>query len=402
VTAGTRIAQAGTALVTGKETNDRTISTNLPGLGRFDVKPMTSKKQAAGEFAQVASLAIKNPIISGATSGLATGLENDLSVKDTLKQTGTGALYGLGSQLFSKGVSKALKPAAKPVQESAEASMSKALGPTTKVNKELTQKVVPGLIERRTTALTRGGLLNKATKATEEAGEALEAGYEKLPPNAQLQWGSVLKRLSEAKSRYVIDGEVLDKEAHTALDQVQKDLLNVAKGKDTILVASARKARQILDSATKRSSKTFGLTGNETAKVAAQKEAANAIRSELAKEFPEIDKLNKEFSFWNNVKKVVGETVQRTKSQSSLSQELAGDTGAIVGATMKGTIGSIAISALTLKFLKQAVQSTGWRTTSAMTKASLANFLAKGDFVKADSLLQKIMSANQSQKMQKK
>jgi ferritin-like metal-binding protein YciE len=132
------------------------------------------------------------------------------------------------------------------------------------------------------------------------------------------------------------------------------------------------------------------LTGKESAKLAAEKEAANAFRSVLAETHPNIDKLNKEFTFLNNVQEVVGETIKRTKSQSSLVGELTTDTGAVVGATIKGTVGSVAQWGIMAKVLSSTVKSTGWRTASAITKNSLANLLARGELAKATTLLQKL------------
>ena len=94
----------------------------------------------------------------------------------------------------------------------------------------------------------------------------------------------------------------------------------------------------------------------------------------------------------------MGDTIQRTKSQNPLSNQIATEGGAILGATLKGTIGKAILGAASLRLLKNAVQSTGWRTTSALVKASIAKAIEKGDIAKLDSILQKIITANQNQK----
>lgn len=398
VTAGTRIAQAGTALVTGKETNDRPITTNLPGLGSFTVNPMKTKKQAAGEFAQTASLAIGNPIVSGAVAGAGKALERNAGLGSIFDETAKGAAFGLGSKLVGKGVAKAFQPAAKPLQESAEKSYSKVLGATTKQNKVLSDKVVPGLLGRGEKAVTRTGLLNKAQRGMEQTGEALEAAYEKLPEGTRVNIKPIFDNLQKLKQQYVVKGttQIGDDAAYKAVENMQRKLLDISN--ESVSVGSIRSFRQILDKATQRTGKAFGLSDSDSVVAEARKATANAIRSELAKEFPEIGKLNAEFNFWSNVQKVLGSTIQRTKSQNPLGNQIATEGGAILGATLKGTVGNALIGAASLKFLKQAIQSTAWRTTSATTKATLANFLARGDMAKADTLLQKIISANRSQK----
>ena len=104
-----------------------------------------------------------------------------------------------------------------------------------------------------------------------------------------------------------VNGVVMDVGKYRALDGLQKDLLNVIGGgveeakNPVVSVGTARKVRQILDKAIGQNSKVFGLTGNETDSLAVQKLAANSIRSALAKEYPDIASLNKEFTFWSNV-----------------------------------------------------------------------------------------------------
>ena len=187
----------------------------------------------------------------------------------------------------------------------------------------------------------------------------------------------------------------MDQAHYTALDNIQKDLMDVAGSQPgdpnpTVSVESARSARQILDKAIGRVSKTFGMTGQESAQVAAQKSAANAIRSQLAEDYPDIGKLNKEFSFWSNVQQVVGDTVKRTKAQSSLAGELATDTGAIIGSNEGGGLGNVVGNAFLLKYLHSAVTSTGWRTISAVAKDRLADLLTTGQTSKAITALQEI------------
>ena len=407
-------AQAlGTSKYLGGKGTDNTPK-NVPGLGQ--VKPITKASEALGVGAELASFAVggagknllkeglKRTVIQGTKTGAAVGglsslgtsLQKDNKtfggvVKDTALGVGSGALFGGATAPL-------LKPISKGLQTSAEKSYSKALGATTKANKQLSDKVVPRLIETRTKALSRTSLLEKAQKGVEETGEVLEAAYNKLPPGTRVNVRPVFDSLQKLKGQYVVKGtdQVGDDAAYTAIENMQRKLLSVSD--ESVSVESIRSFRQILDNATKRTGKSFALSDSDSAIAEARKATANAIRKQLAAEHPDIAKINSEFNFWSNVQTVVGETIQRTKSQNPLGGQIAAEGGAIIGATIKGTVGSVVLGAVTLKFLRQAIQSTAWRTTSALIKASLANSLAKGNMVTANILLQKIIAASQNQK----
>jgi hypothetical protein len=349
---------------------------------------MAVKAKNLGKLAPLASAGAK----AGTRAAVGAGVAKVQGASDKQAATVGGVAGGLSV------VGSAFSPLLK---SSAEKSYSKALGATTKENKQISDKVVPELINRKTLAVTREGLFNKAATKADRAGEALEAGYTKLPKNAQTEWKPVFENIKKAKDAVTVNGTVLDVGRYRALDAIEKDLLNVVGGgakeaKDAVVsVETARKVRQILDKAVSQKSKIFGLTGKETDKLAVQKLAANSIREELAKEYPNIDKLNKEFSFWSNVQGVVGDTIRRTKGQTPLGLTLAEDTGAMVGAVRGGTIGNVVADAFLVRLIKQATTSTAWRTTSAVTKHQLSNFLATGDVAKATALLQRIIGKKQ-------
>jgi len=297
----------------------------------------------------------------------------------------------------SAGLSLAGSAVAPLLKNSAKRSMSQALGATTKENKQLSEKVVPELLDRKTVAVTREGLFNKASTKADKAGAALEKGYESLPKNATTDWKQLFENLQKAKDEVTVNGVVLDVGRHRALEGIQKDLFDIVGGgvkegkQPVVSVETARKVRQILDKAVSQKSKVFGLTGKETDRLAVQKLTANSIRSELAKEYPDIARLNKEFNFWSNVQQVVGDTIRRTRGQTPIGLDIAEDAGAVVGAVRGGTIGKVVADAFLLRLIKQATTSTAWRTTSALTKHQLSNFLAAGNVAKATVLLQKLV-----------
>jgi len=135
--------------------------------------------------------------------------------------------------------------------------------------------------------------------------------------------------------------------------------------------------------------KTFGRTIAEGSELDATREAANAIRRELAKASPDVARINKEFSFWKNVDRVVGQTIQRTASQAKgLGQQIAESVATPAGAAAvaSGNPGpAVAIAVPVL--LRKVLQSPQWKTFSAVQKDRLAEALARGDIQAISRLL---------------
>ncbi len=130
----------------------------------------------------------------------------------------------------SAGLSLAGSAVAPLLKNSAKRSMSQALGATTKENKQLSEKVVPELLDRKTVAVTREGLFNKASTKADKAGAALEKGYESLPKNATTDWKQLFENLQKAKDEVTVNGVVLDVGRHRALEGIQKDLFDIVGG----------------------------------------------------------------------------------------------------------------------------------------------------------------------------
>lgn len=381
-----------------KPTTDMQTAGFIGGqIGQAFAIPNQAITQGATKVAQTAGTAMKlgkaakyvQPVLTTGTKAIAEGGVGALGSKlagGTDKQAKQAALLSGGLSVAGSMFSKVL-------QGSAEKSMTKALAPTGKVDKAITEKVVPGLVKRKVVSLTRGGLYEKAAQNADKADEALTQAYSALPEGTQSNWKPVLQELQNQKENTMVNGVVMDSGKYNALHKVQSDLLQVIGGKTgetAVSVNSARKARQILDKMVKN--RTFGVTGAESDALMASKEAANAIRSQLAKEHPEIGIINKEFNFWKNVQDVVGHTIQRTKGQGSLTGEMATEAGAIAGGTMNKGLSGIIEGGIIGRTLKSALQSTAWRTASAATKSKLADFLANGEIAKATILLQRITS----------
>lgn len=285
--------------------------------------------------------------------------------------------------VFGKGVSKLL-PAG-------EKQYAQALGATTVANKQLSEKIVPELIKRRVSG-SREAIAELADKKIAESGAALDAALANVPKGTAADVGGVLNHLQQLKRQYVVPSNtpgvntIVDQAAYNNLGELQKI---VATTKPTF--ESVRRLRQILDEQVTKGDKTFGRTISEGSKIDATREAANAIRSELAKVAPDVAKVNKEFSFWKNVDRVVNATIDRTKAQAQpLGQQIAqgiATPAVIAGALTGGTGGSIAAGTAAAVALRRVVQSPQWRTWSAVQKDRLAEAIASGDAQRVSALL---------------
>lgn len=274
------------------------------------------------------------------------------------------------------GVEKALR-------EGAVKKATEALAPTIKTMKQKAERIVSELLKRRVKFLTLGGLQSKAQKGIEAAGEVLDEAYSRLPENTRIAISPIIENIEKLKSGLIIKGTNTVPEAAmskwASYQGIQDELIKLAQGgENTISIGSLRSYRQILDKLIKEKGKVFGLTGNETAKLASEKAMANSIRNEIAKEFPDIAKINSEFNFWSNVKEITKATIERKKPQSGLINQLAGLTGFGAG-FISGGVGRAVGLGVILNVLTKALRSPFWKNTSALTKNRIADLISKGD-----------------------
>jgi hypothetical protein len=170
-----------------------------------------------------------------------------------------------------------------------------------------------------------------------------------------------------------VDGVVIDRNAYEAINQVG-DLILQYGGE--ISSASLNRVRQLLDRMTYGAGKVYGKTLKEGTEVSAQKELADIIRAEFAKENPDIAKLNAEYSFWSTLHEVITSTIKRTKPQSGTEDVLTALSGGVGLAT--GGIGSGVQAALFTKYLSKFIRSTWWKSVSAAKRNQVANMIAEG------------------------
>lgn len=407
---GTRTQEALTGQKLSPEEAQARQTVNLPFYG--EITPSTGVQDVVkdvGRVAQTVSLGIGGPATSAATNlgrvgqyatrgalggGLYAGGEQVAETGEvsgeTLSRTAKGAVTGglIGGAL-GRFAGKAPQGTSS-LQRSAEAQIGRVLAPTTKVNKQITQKIAPEVLSRRITAVSDDDLLRQARAGKEGALEALSEAYDSLPAGTKVDTKPVFLRITEAKNNLVNQTGVLPKSneaAWKALDDLENELADiVTKGGETI--GSIREYRQQLDRVINAAGKGFGYNAKDKAALQAQKEFANAIRSEIAKQNPSIDKVNKDFTFWSRLLDVLEAKAERQTGQTGFTKTLGTVTGGAVGGATGGVGGAIT-SAIAVRTLIDFMKSTAWNSFSAIQKARLAELISKGKFNDAIKLMEK-------------
>lgn len=345
--------------------------------------PGGAKAKAAAKIAGGAKSLLGRAGLEAAELAGKTAIQTGGDVKETGKAALTGGAFSVGGRALSALGGKIAPKLAK----SAEASVSKALGPTTKAMKLQTEKVVPGLIKRGVVAPTRASLAKKVGANLEAATNELNRVIETIPPKARLSSKPVIEALQNAKSVYRVGEVAVEPRAIKAID----DMIDTVKSFGSeVSFESMRALRQILDTSVAKS-KGFLLDEVGSFSVMAKREASNAIRKELAKTYPDLAKVNAEYSFWRNVDDILQETLTRTASQSKpIGEQILGAAGAVGGLATGGVAPAVA-GYIVMSNLRKAVTSTGWRTAGAQIKTRLADALAAGNAEEISSILAKIL-----------
>jgi hypothetical protein len=276
------------------------------------------------------------------------------------------------------------------LRESAERQMARVLGATTNENKAISDKIVPDLLERGVTGASRKSLLKKVTAKLSKTGFDLDKELDKIPQGQRVDTAPIIKHLEDAKQAFIVDGVVHDAEAVARFEVLQK---TIAEYGPDVSFRSLRRVRQVFDRVVAQARGFHGKTLAEGSTIESKRELANAIRAELAKAAPDLAKVNKEYSFWSNVEKVLGDTVERTQPQSKpLGEQLiraAAVTGGL-GGVATGTGGTAVPLAVALAVVNKAVRTTAWNSTSAVTKHRIADLIAAGRFDEAAAMASRI------------
>jgi hypothetical protein len=361
---------------------------NIPFVQKLANAPTVSKalditNETLGNVAtQYKSWAEKNP-------NQAKTLESAVNIA-TLLPIGKGASIAgkttageIARTATKSAIGKVAEPLSASLKTSAEESIMKVLGATTKEGKSISAKLVPQILEKpmsSTFALTRQGLQTKATLGKEIAGQAIEdfGTLKGSTPTAK-----IISALEAEKSQFIAGNVIVNPQAVSKILKVQGIISQYGK---TIDNETLRAVNRIFGKEVAQS-KGFALSPAEGTLIDIKKTAYGKIRAILAESQDDVySKLNKEYSFWSDLEKVVSETNLRTSSQTGFGKDLITAIGAASGDSALG----IAVKALTFRWVTSAVKSTGWRLVSARVKNNLAEAIASGNWIAANEQLREL------------
>ena len=316
------------------------------------------------------------------------------------------------------------------LKSAAKKSMARVLAATTKPNKVRSEKVVPELIERGITG-SQQAIKDTAAAGKEAANAALDEAWAGKA-GEKVDIAGITEKMDEAaeKFKYVgppkevpvmMDGRVIKGATETVepeglvtpnanrfvvtLDRLKTVLTDNAEAGGSIDAEKLRGIKKIWDAVVAEKEGYAGatLTLADRAAVLAHKESANAIRAELGQQFPDIAKINKEYTFWARVHRVMSDTLLRTSSQSQpMGQQLmkaagyaggfasGGAAGYSTGHDLRDRIKRGIIGGISGALLRKVTTSGKWGSVSAVTKDRLADVLASGNTAAAGDLVHKI------------
>ncbi len=288
------------------------------------------------------------------------------------------ALSGTKLAPLADDVARLLGRIPEKLQQSAAEQFARVLGPTTKKLKKAAKRVVPELLDRRVTALTKEGLLERATAERMAAGEAIENALQEIPEAALVKTKATLDALESLKDRFVIKGTevVANKNAIASIDALKEVIGEL--GEEASL-HSLVDLKRIWDKEVASAGRDFARPLAESTALNLKRAASNALRGELAKESPELARLNAEFALWKSAEEILEATAERVVGQKGFARRITQLAGAVAGGAQGGLIGIFG-GATIANNLSKLINSAAWGTISAKTKAQLADALASGNF----------------------
>lgn len=270
---------------------------------------------------------------------------------------------------------------------------SEALGATKEEFKTLTKKVVPELLDRGVKTKSLEKLSEKSIAKADIAGQAIDEFIQNIPETTRMKVSPVIEAIEKTKKDFIVDGVNIEPQAVKSANELQKI---IAQFGEDISPASLRKVRQVWDKTVAKAGGFVGKTLKEGGEVDLKKVATNAIREELGKEFPDLKKLNAEFSLWSNVQKITDATLKRKSTQGKgLSQVISSTVGGASGFASGDNVGERFKNALIGAAIGKyagAFNSPRYKMLSATTKNKLAKIIASGDAKKIAYAMSKIYS----------
>lgn len=306
---------------------------------------------------------------------------------------GFGSATGLLTPTaLSHGYGKVAPKIAGAFHDSALKGVEKAINPTRVDTKAQTARIAPEILKRRVTARNLPKLEDLAETKSAAAGAKVDQALEPyIYHRAEVL--SIVEELEKAKQPYIGEGQhgavVNDKPRVKAISNLQDTLMEYG---DYISVESMRKLRQNLDEVVEAGK---GFTNPKPKiKAWAAREGRAALRDELSKAVPDLDKVNAEYSFWQTLEDVTHASNQRkTGQKGNLVASVAGGAGAIAaevalpgsGLAMGGL--KAAIGAKLFSSVRRFVDSPGYQLWSAVQKERLADALMGKDTGRIQGLL---------------
>lgn len=393
--------------------------------------PPQSRAGEAGHFVEQAGefMLPGGAIARGATALGGAGRLGQLAARTGLEalsgwtiggvQSGGDRNAALQAGLLGGGVTAATGAAAPYVADrlarSATNLYGKVLNPTMRTTKHTSRtQTIPGMLERRVTAGSMEGLLERAQNEAAHWGQEVENAWAAVPQNTTLQVQPLLQAIDDSVAQGAIRGQNLGPVADTMMDHAHemRDVItnlahqNPATGALEITVGDLRQLRQFSDMVAARSGAYAGRDIADQSLAAIYETTGNAARNQINQAFPHVEQANQQFNFWRNAERVADETVQRRVGQErgllrTIGNTIGASVGGAVGHSLGGTEGTVIGTVIGTGIsdqLQKAMTSTAWRTASAVTKQRLADALAQGNMGAVEFYLGKILGAAASAK----
>lgn len=344
---------------------------------------------------------------TGAPAKIAKLAEIAKSMGLTLAQTGSPVQAGVAAGVTAAiPGGKAAQRLSGALEDSAEKSVTQALGATKEAMKDTAAKVAPEMIQRGVRG-SRAAMLERASGELKAVGSKIEAEIQAAMQAGQTVSGqSVLGVLAKAKGGLMVPDATGALRAIEGTQLVMKRLEKLEEfvtslGPD-IPFDKAAKIKTVWDRIVSKAGlygQKAGASATDSADAWAIREAAGGFRELLAKGSPTLDDLNKEYAFWKGVKTVLKETQRRTQAQGGgLTAGITGAVGAGSGFASGDSVGDkfekALVGGVMGRQVVRLVQSPAFRTqVSAPLKQALADALASADKSRVYATVSRIVSS---------
>lgn len=405
-----------------------------------EIAAPASKVNAAGRAASTKLAPKLAPVIGETAARLAPrmGVDAAASAAQAASQGGdpeTAAVFGAAASPVGALATRFAKPAATKLMEGAEKRVTQALGPTKERFKALAKKVVPEMLRRGTgSGMSREAMYEMAAQnaqklsndidvalqkfgtkqvKSDEVVNALEAAKDAFQDVQEMSVAEAKRRGLEKLGTLMPNGQVrvampygdVEARAVTQLDRLKQVVQRMGDNPSVQRLVSLRRAwDNIVDQAGGYAQRAPGAIGQPLAeqhKAWARREGANAIRSLLSADVPDLAAINKEFSYWKTLEDILGQTLDRTKPQGpGLGARIAEVAGAVAGGAGGFHYGGSnkAMTAMAsawalgkaVEMFQKVTTSPAWRMASANSRNKLATAIMNNDVGEITTALARI------------